>query len=429
MNKLGNISKQSKILIIVIALFLVISVGYAIFSQSIEVKGTASAEGDFNIIFERINQIAGQGSQNATAEIINQGKELQINVPKLEYPTAYSTFNVTVKNNSSMAAKVTGIQTNGIESEDIKVTYTGVNTGDILNINEEKEVEIRVTWDRNSTNTYVQANFTIAITYEQVTGSVSTTSSSAPEQSDLFTWDGPTVVSGLTEKGIEEVKQNGGHLVIPEGVTEIADANVNVSLAGIDLSSIDKGFSPYTIGKLGTGASQEEINKYNIIKTISFPSTIKKIGKGAFIGCTNLTNGINLPSGLQEIGDAAFIQSNINGVLNIPNTVTTIGAYAFGVSNITGALVIPDSVTEIGFYAFYTNYTISSISFGKNLKVIPEAAFAGVRALIEELYIPDTIEEIKARAFNPGPNRISVSKNTKYDDSAFYSGATVTIRD
>lgn len=347
MNKLGNISKQSKILIIVIALFLVISVsvGYAIFSQSIEVKGTASAEGDFNIIFERINQIAGQGSQNATAEIINQGKELQINVPKLEYPTAYSTFNVTVKNNSSMAAKVTGIQTNGIESEDIKVTYTGVNTGDILNINEEKEVEIRVTWDRNSTNTYVQANFTISITYEQVTGSVSTTSS-APEQSDLFTWDGPTVVSGLTEKGIEEVKQNGGHLVIPEGVTEIADVNVD-ELISNNSKTWDKGFSPFAIAKTNSSDSSVIYNsEVNIIKSVSLPSTLKKIGAGAFVYCMYITGELSLPSNLQEVGKMAFMSSGISGNLHIPDSVKTIGNQAFYMSNLTSVSISSNTSYE-----------------------------------------------------------------------------------
>ena len=357
MNKLGNISKQSKILIIVIALFLVISVGYAIFSQSIEVKGTASAEGDFNIIFERINQIAGQGSQNATAEIINQGKELQINVPKLEYPTAYSTFNVTVKNNSSMAAKVIGIQTNGIESEDIKVTYTGVNTGDILNINEEKEVEIRVTWDRNSTNTYVQANFTIAITYEQVTGSVSTTSS-APEQSDLFTWDGPTVVSGLTEKGIEEVKQNGGHLVIPEGVTEIADVNVDELISNNSMTW-DKGFSPFAIAKTNFNDSSAITNsEVNIIKSVSFPSTLKKIGAGAFVYCMYITGELSLPSNLQEVGKMAFMSSGISGNLYIPDSVKTIGNQAFYMPNLTSASISKNTSYESDAFFGSTSITI-----------------------------------------------------------------------
>ncbi len=54
-----------------------------------------------------------------------------------------------------------------------------------------------------------------------------------------------------------------------------------------------------------------EINNYAFyenkeINTIKCPSTLKRIGKGAISGCTNLTS-ISLNEGLEEIDDEAFL--------------------------------------------------------------------------------------------------------------------------
>lgn len=51
-----------------------------------------------------------------------------------------------------------------------------------------------------------------------------------------------------------------------------------------------------------------EINNYAFYenKEIKCPSTLKRIGKGAISGCTNLTS-ISLNEGLEEIDDEAFL--------------------------------------------------------------------------------------------------------------------------
>ena len=56
--------KKSKILIGCLALLLVMAVGYALFSETITINGTATAKGDFDISFtcETLT------STNATAE-------------------------------------------------------------------------------------------------------------------------------------------------------------------------------------------------------------------------------------------------------------------------------------------------------------------------------------------------------------------------
>jgi len=62
----------------------------------------------------------------------------------------------------------------------------------------------------------------------------------------------------------------------------------------------------------------------------AFPSTLKSIGNGAFIGCTSLTS-INLDNtALEFIGPSAFNGcANAVSAINIPGSCTIISAGAF----------------------------------------------------------------------------------------------------
>ena len=291
--------------------------------------------------------------------------------------------------------------------------------------------------------------------------SVTTTTPSENVQSDLFIWDGPTVIKSLSEKGIQEVKENGGHLVIPEGVTEISGtSSEEMGTTG----TITTGFSPITIGKLNIN-NDEDAQKItdpeiNIIKSVSFPSTLKKIGGFSFGYCVNLTS-VNLPSNLEEIGEGAFADSAISGELIIPDRVITIGYYAFGTTQITslklgnnvetigssafnscknleGELVIPDSVITIGEQAFQFT-SISSLKIGSGVREISDKAFYTCGELQGELYIPDNVLKIGDDAFSNssggGSNKItsiSIGKNTVFTQKgthySFNGRPTPTIR-
>lgn len=56
-------------------------------------------------------------------------------------------------------------------------------------------------------------------------------------------------------------------------------------------------------------------------------SRLKKIGKYAFSGCSNLRN-IRLPEGLEHIGNGCFCETNLEEI-TIPSSVATIEEYAF----------------------------------------------------------------------------------------------------
>ncbi len=408
-----KLTSQKKIIVGALALVLSLMVGFAIFSESLNINGSASTgSSNFNIIFSKVNGITEKGSSGSTADISVDKKTLTVTVPRLEYPTSYAEFDVTIKNEGEINAVLKGIETQGLDNPDIKVTYGGITQDEVLGAGQEKNMKIKVTWDENSTATSANASFTITITYEQDVSGGEVTNPPSPSQSDLFVWDSETVISGLSEKGIEEVKANDGHLEIPEGVTEIASADVDITMGKMNF---DKGFSPFKIGNM----SMTDPDLYqkltdpeiNIVKSVSFPSTLKKIGTGAFMYCMYLTE-VNLPENLEEIGD-----------------------YSFTTAGITGDLTIPNKVKLIGNMSFY-NTKITSLTLGNSINTIESCAFGGCRELSGELYIPDSVVTIGAGAFvldgSPVNNKvtsISIGKNTRYEGDAFGSRPTPTVRD
>ena len=84
-------NKQNKIIVGVVALILALTVGYAIFSQSLIINGTAKASANFGLIFEKsTNKPTCRGYSGGddcqiddVAEIIESGKTLKITIDNL----------------------------------------------------------------------------------------------------------------------------------------------------------------------------------------------------------------------------------------------------------------------------------------------------------------------------------------------------------
>ena len=114
-----------------------------------------------------------------------------------------------------------------------------------------------------------------------------------------------TAPGGLLASGIEKLKKSGGKLVIPEGITEID-------------------------GQAFSNSSK----RYNgLIKSVTFPSTLKKIGYAAF-WWNSIGGEVTIPEGVTEIDAVAFRENNISSV-TLPSTLKIIGSQAFGWNNIT----------------------------------------------------------------------------------------------
>ena len=102
------LSKNNKILIGCLALLLVMSVGYALFSDTITINGSATAKGDFTLTTTcdevEPSNVSNKGS--VTESTITCNNNIVNASATLDYPGTSKWFRVKVKNEGTIAAKL-----------------------------------------------------------------------------------------------------------------------------------------------------------------------------------------------------------------------------------------------------------------------------------------------------------------------------------
>lgn len=164
--------KQNIAIIGVIAFVLAVAVGYALFSQTLTINGTATAKGSFDVQFATATIQKEVGSTGATANISEDKATLTVNVPKLEYPGAYVEIPVTVKNVGTIPAKLIEITETGLTTDaSVKVSYTGLTElkDQQVDQNGTQSFTIKVMWDADSNKNSENVEFSIKLNYQQIT--------------------------------------------------------------------------------------------------------------------------------------------------------------------------------------------------------------------------------------------------------------------
>ena len=95
-------NKRNKILVGCLALLLALSVGYALFIETIEINGTATAKGNFDIEFE-CTEYGAVGNTEATASCEISGQTI-ITKSTLTKPTDQTGYLITLTNNGTIPA-------------------------------------------------------------------------------------------------------------------------------------------------------------------------------------------------------------------------------------------------------------------------------------------------------------------------------------
>lgn len=164
-------SKKKVFLITIVSFLISISVGYALFSQSVNISGTSTAQGTFDVEFLSATISDHDGSTNETVEINNDHDQLELTVPELAYPGAYSTITVVVKNVGTIPAKLTGITTNGLNTDPNILITSNVDTVQnvVMAQNQTTTFTITVTWIPTSQEKSENVEFTIGLNYSQAT--------------------------------------------------------------------------------------------------------------------------------------------------------------------------------------------------------------------------------------------------------------------
>lgn len=170
--------KNKNIIMLTIMAFLVtVSVGYALFSETLTINGTATAEGTFDVEFTSVDTptcVGFTSTCDATTltSISSDKNTLNITVNKLEYPGAYVEIPVTVTSKGSIPAILKSITETGLTTDDtIKISYTGLSElkNQKIEQNQTQSFKIKVMWDSNSNKSSQNVQFSIKLNYEQIT--------------------------------------------------------------------------------------------------------------------------------------------------------------------------------------------------------------------------------------------------------------------
>ena len=153
---------------------------------------------------------------------------------------------------------------------------------------------------------------------------------------------------------------------------DISVDGFNSSAQYDDTITIPSKILGYNVTKIGNGAFKNNSS----LKKITLPNTITKIEDEAFYRCTNLST-INMPTGLVEIGENAFYKTAITSV-SFSTSLTKIGNNAFdGATKLSKVTFASGSnLSHIGDYAFKSNSSLSGFTIPDNVSYLGVGAFS-----------------------------------------------------
>ncbi len=154
------------IFLLIITMFF-LSIGYALFSETLAISGTANTSGTFDIQFTAATTSNVTGC-TPTATVAVGGKSLTIDVADMQYPGATAQIDITVQNMGNVAAILQSVDVTGTDDTDITVTVPSIaNT--TLAATATFNFSIVVTWDSGSTAEGKSITFTVDLNWAQNT--------------------------------------------------------------------------------------------------------------------------------------------------------------------------------------------------------------------------------------------------------------------
>ena len=179
-------NKRNYIIVALIVVLLLLAVGYASFTQTLNITGTATASATWNVHFTSASTSKSGDGHSATIS----ADEKTINFTStLAYPGDAEKITAVIKNDSSMGIKLTGFTvtdgTNTVASvplgtetssnEDILIDYVTLNTStEKIAAGGSCTYEFVVRWNKESTTvptagSPISKSYTITFDYEQDT--------------------------------------------------------------------------------------------------------------------------------------------------------------------------------------------------------------------------------------------------------------------
>jgi hypothetical protein len=146
---------RDKIIVIALAVVLLASVAYAAFSRTLQINGTSSISGDWDVHIDSITPTMGAGTANATAPVVGVDGLSATFDTTFAYPSAAASYDIAITNHGSINAEVSAIPSvatiNGQEPVDVEYTIAGPAIGDQLHTGETVHSTVTVKWKSTGT--------------------------------------------------------------------------------------------------------------------------------------------------------------------------------------------------------------------------------------------------------------------------------------
>ena len=178
-------STKNYFIVMLIVLLLALAVGYAAFSDTLTISGTANASGSFDLEFYSASVVTYEGvdTANTTATPSADKNTLTVVCKDLKYPGAGAQFHAVIKNVGTVPAKVKAVTPTDITGNGNAIVVSGLEaittSHPTIQPNGTCEIDFTVTWDPNITTldtskageggTTANYSFSLVIEYEQDT--------------------------------------------------------------------------------------------------------------------------------------------------------------------------------------------------------------------------------------------------------------------
>lgn len=164
-------NKKTKIILVVcLSLLLCLSVGYAAFQTSFNVKGSTAITGNWNIEVTNVAvaETEGSGENAKTPTWTQTTANMEAN---LYEPGDSVKYIVTIQNKGNIDAKLENIITNGEINNAISIQTAGHNIGETLKQGQTKQITVEIAYNPDYDGTETSSEAQIVIEYVQATNS------------------------------------------------------------------------------------------------------------------------------------------------------------------------------------------------------------------------------------------------------------------
>ena len=154
----------------------------------------------------------------------------------------------------------------------------------------------------------------------------------------------------------------------------------------------------YPVSKIG---DRVFYNYKYVLTSVQIPDTVTEIGSNAFYNCTSLksvTIQDDKPSCVKKIGRQAFMFCSELTDIPILDSVTEIGSESFHQCEKLDTVTIPEGVTSVADGMFSYCYSLHTVTLPNSVTAIEERAFTGTA--LTQIHIPANVAQIGTDAFS-----------------------------